>query len=319
VTTQRATLQGLQTLRSELRATALIAASGEVIFGDPNSQVYHAVDTFLQTTRPRLTVRTDADRKFFGYCLLAGFLLWYGLRSDPDLISAATDDDDRKKRRIHSFESPFLIWGLVLGLCGLAVFRLAVPDAQAEIVEDENLPVLSSPAMLADIPDGEVVLVEGHLSENNETIFRDFVAYLSERYHDDSWHFYGQETPSFWLDVTGTDPVSERRLWLNSDKYGLESTILPREWTPDEPVDGKRVRYRGLGRGDLATIYGQVEQVNGQLQFTAWVVYGGRTIEDYHQGSQVGLTRLKLMGSGLVVVALLLIVIFIRKDLIKAL
>ncbi len=314
---QETHLQDLQGSRNEFGDTVLITRSDEItiVGGIVNDAfvIEHAFQTFLASTKPMLRVSVEPRWIFFGISLVAGVLVWQGFSSGPITARPETDRWRRTRRIIQSFESPALIFGLVSCLWGSSFFLLIVPATQAHITEEENTPLLSSTSMLANLPDGSRVFVEGHISENNEVILHDFVMYNVAHYVSAEWQPYPVKnmTPPFWLDLPGEGGAIDRRLRVSNDTYGIDMTYdPPLEWYPDEEIDGETLRYRGYGRGDFVTIEGQIEQVAGEPHLLAWVVYS-ETVEKIVQGSRAGLKRAMIGGGIFSATGLILIAVFI--------
>ena len=168
--------------------------------------------------------------------------------------------------------------------------------------------------MLANIPDGTIVFVEGHISESNEVLLQNFVMYSVSRYVSGEWQPYSVKdmTPPFWMDLPGEGRAVDRRLRVSNDTYGIDETYdPPLEWYPDEDIEGETLRYRGYGRGDFVTIEGQVERVEGEPHIYAWLVYS-QTVEKIVQGSRSGLTRAMIGGGIFSAIGLILLAIFIH-------
>lgn len=314
---QKTQLQDVQASRYEFGDALLVTRNDEVtiVGGIVNDAfvIEHAFQTFLDSTKPMLRVSVPPRWILFGISLVAGVLVWQGLSSGSITTRPPTERWRRTRQVIQSFASFPLIFGLVSCLWGISFFLVIVPATQARIAQEENIPLLSSPAMLENLPAGTRVFVEGHISESNDVLLQDFVMYSVSRYVSDEWRPYPIKsmTPPFWIDLPGQGRAVDRRLRVNNNTYGIDTTYdLPLEWYPDEEIDGETLRYRGYGRGHFVTIEGQIERAEGDPHLVAWVVYR-KPVEKIVQGSHSGLNRAKIGGGIFSAIGLILIAVFV--------
>jgi hypothetical protein len=309
VRVQETALTDVQGWTSELGEVILTTGSGQMTLPDnldDSFSMMNSLDVFLASTRPTLRLRSEPQFVFFGFCLVAGLLVWLGFLSDP--ITAPPERYRSRRKKVQSFESPVLVFGLTLCLVGPAIFLLFAPAVQANISED-GAPVLNA-TTLPDSPTDTEAFIEGYISESNETIFRNFVIYKLDRYSDGNWQFYEQRTPPFWLDLAGEGRAIDRRLRVINDTYAPDAfNNAPVEWQSDQEVDDEQLRYRGFTRGNRVTIFGQVKQTEGEPQFWAWWLYGD-SIEAYFEDGYAKLRLIKIVGTLISIAGVSLLAIF---------
>ncbi|MFV9505278.1 MAG: hypothetical protein AB4911_12010 [Oscillochloridaceae bacterium umkhey_bin13] len=165
---------------------------------------------------------------------------------------------------------------------------------QAELAE--SLPAVGAASLAASTPNTPI-LVEGVISPNNPTPFRDFVAYVRQEFRgadqngDEKWEEDERVTPRLWLEAAG--PV---RL-ANSD-YAIEG---PHQRWQEEGLNWNRrsqegsKRYFGLVAGEPAIALGAVSAGAAGNELRAALVYGG-TREQYIAAQRASLGWMQPVG-----------------------
>jgi hypothetical protein len=168
----------------------------------------------------------------------------------------------------------FLLAGLIIGIFGSR-------GAAAEADRAAAMRPLT-PSQVERLVIGDTVMVEGVLSERNTLRFRNFVAYISERYYgtDDegksSWRVDERVTPPLLIEV---DEVGSATVQIGNNNYRIEQ---PHERWQDQPQlvatasgDGNTMRYEGLVVGPLITTIGTVQRGSEGPELQAEFIYGG--------------------------------------------
>jgi hypothetical protein len=311
VNVRTAMIQGLRETRYD-DGVVLVADSGDVhVQGDMNDlhASVGALDEFLKSARPALTVRSDPRFVFFGCWLLAMALVLMGYVSHP--VTARVEDYATCKHWVQVFESKLLVIGVVLCLLSAAAFLVVVPAVEANVTEDDA-PLLDG-ATLASAPDGLDAFIEGRISASNPLVFENFVMYHLERLEaDHDWSPQEKKTPPFVIDVPGAGAEAVALQVIN-DNYALNAFgNAPVESPATDERGGRSLRYRGYAHGSPVTAFGQITRDGGEPQLRAWWLFGGT----YNQYRQDGSTELRLMRVGGIILAAagaLLMGLFIRK------
>jgi hypothetical protein len=316
-------LRDVQQVRSEAEKIVLVTPYYEVpVVGGIVNDVFiisYSLEDFLDSSRPTLTVTLPPRWIFFGFSLIAGMLIWLGFSTD--LLS--TIPETRWGRGSESiwdwFGSPLLIFGVVACLWGVSFFLIIIPGVEEYIAEETSRPVLTNMAMISSAQPGTEAFIQGRISEINKAGVHNLVMAQASHETTDGWQPYPamDVTPPFWIDIPGSGPASQRRLWVFNDTYGLDVTIdPPQEWLPDKPIEGKMLRYRGYAPGDFVTLEGRIERVDNEPQFQTWLVYG-RPVVEIVKGSKKGIFRARVAGGGLLTLGGLLLTVFVISRVVK--
>ena len=273
---ETASLSGLQSWDDDFDRLVLNADSGSVVIESgllhETFIIAHDLDVFVNSAQPSFKIDLPPRWIFFGSVLIAGVLTSTGFSSIPLAPVPPNTPWPRLRYCLKIFRSTYLILGLMFSLWGLGFFLLVLPQSRALVVEDENTVVLTRADMLANLPDGTELFIEGYLSESNETVIEQYVLAYREWLGSEDWIYDESFTPFFLLDVAVNGSVVSRKLPIKGEKYGIVADDDLLEWYPDTLVDGAEVRYRGYVRGDFVTVYGQVIRVEGRPQVEAWTV-----------------------------------------------
>jgi len=210
--------------------------------------------------------------------------------------------------------SAFFIGGIIVAFLAMVTCFAAIGAHQA-LQRVETTPLLDS-IIFFDTPDQTQAFLESRISERNEIMFRDFVAY--EIYHyeegtdedDDEWVFDERIAPPIWIEIDDGQNERVERIRLINRNYDL--TAPPVDWSPDETIRDGSLSYQGFRKGDQALIFGRIQRQAEDPQFEADWIYGG-TMNDYISDQRV--TRLITGGLSLLFsgIFIILIIIFIRK------
>jgi hypothetical protein len=136
----------------------------------------------------------------------------------------------------------------------------------------------SSAAELKQLPNGQVVLIEGRISADIPAQFDSFVAYVSEVHFtdndlmSDTWLGTEKKTPPLTIDLAGGLQVR-----VTNQNYALVN--LPSVWLQPGNSGRSPTRYRGLEVGDQVTVIGVLINHGDRPQIVAGTVAGGTRAE----------------------------------------
>ena len=136
-----------------------------------------------------------------------------------------------------------------------------------------------SAAELKQLPNGQVILIEGRISASTPALFRSFVAYVRENHQTDNdlmsdiWLGAEKKTPPLVIDLADGQQVH-----IINQNYALYN--LPGVWRQPGNSGQNPARYRGLEVGDQATVIGVLINHGVHPEIVAGIVAGG-TRADY--------------------------------------
>ena len=201
--------------------------------------------------------------------------------------------------------------GLALAIAGTLVMRYAPGSISARHARMTALP---SPSVsgLTDTPPGREVLVDGRIGASQPPLFRDFVAFVKEEEERDSrdrdrteWKVRERRAPPLTVVLTDDDAIR-----VLNQGYGMSPTT---SWSDD--TFGRRTRYSGFVAGEPVVIHARV--ATGGLEAIE-VAAGTRAsyLQAIHDSIGtawwIGVLFAGI-GGGLLVVALVLLVMALRK------
>lgn len=146
-------------------------------------------------------------------------------------------------------------------LLGIIIGVTLLLDAPAFIkrqVRAEQLAPVSAEALLDSSP-GREVLLEGRISANNPTLYRNFVAYVREEYRDE---FFDGDTTQRWVEVERATPpllitVAGGDVRLANDDYTFDTTAVTIEEVAPTVTRGA-VQARGYMANNPVVAIGHV-------------------------------------------------------------
>jgi hypothetical protein len=192
--------------------------------------------------------------------------------------------------------NPFVLLpvGLVFAVVGLLF--VDIPTTLRDLNSLRQLPSFASAKL------GERTFVEGRISEQNQTVYHHFVAYLREDYRSSTartlgWVETARQTPPFVIDTQG------EAVQIVNDTYALESTDVTLEEAAPALTKGA-IQARGFVVGSPVLAVGFVDQETKGL--VAEFLYAG-THSNYVAYLTRSLRDAIWLGSGILVIAVLLI------------
>jgi hypothetical protein len=194
--------------------------------------------------------------------------------------------------------NPFVLLpvGLVIAVLGAMVVA-DIPPTLRDLNSLRQLPAFAS------AKPGERTFVEGHISEHNQPVYHQFVAYLREDYRSSTartsgWIEVARQTPPFVIEMQGES------VQIVNDYYVLESTDVTLEEASPTLTKGA-VQSRGFVVGSPVLAVGFVDQETKEL--VAEFLYAG-TRDDYLAFLTRFLRNVVWRGSGSLATAFILIV-----------
>jgi hypothetical protein len=192
--------------------------------------------------------------------------------------------------------NPFVLLpvGLVFAALGL-MFSVNIPPKLRELNDVRQLP----PFVTANF--GERAFLEGRISEQNQIVHGQFVAYVREDYRSStartsSWHEVARQTPPLIIETRG------ETVRIVNDHYALASTHVTLEEAAATLTKGA-VQARGFVAGSPVLAVGLVDQETKGL--VAKFLYAG-TRSDYLAYLTKYLRNAVWLGSGSLVFAFVL-------------
>jgi hypothetical protein len=165
--------------------------------------------------------------------------------------------------------------GLLFTLIGLGLGVLAPTMIYRNMQRVATLEPLSMAALSARAP-GDAVLLEGRISERNETQWRGYVAYIREEYVRETGSGDNSRSDYTWeTDLTVTPPLlidlPDGSVQVANDGYGLGTR---KEFKVANTREGQR-RFSGLQLGDPVVAFGTLRSVDDGVAIAAEVVSRG--------------------------------------------
>lgn len=153
--------------------------------------------------------------------------------------------------------------GLIFAFVGAAqVYDF--PATRSHISHVEQLP------LLAGATPGQAAFVEGRISSQNPTVYRQFVTCLREEYHRRHWVEVARATPPLVIETGGG------RARVTNNDYSLETTAVTVEEAAPTFTKGA-VQARGFVAGSPALAVGSVAA--GTEELVAEFLYAGTRAE----------------------------------------
>jgi hypothetical protein len=193
--------------------------------------------------------------------------------------------------------NPFVVLpvGLVFAAMGL-MFSVDILPTLRELNEFRQLPLFATANL------GERAFLEGRISEQNQIVYGQFVAYVREDYRSStartsSWHEVARQTPPLIIETR------DKAVRIVNDHYALESTDAILEEAAPSLTKGA-VQARGFVVGSQVLAVGFVAQETKGL--IAEFIYAG-THSDYVAYLTRSLRNACWLGGGSLAIALILI------------
>ncbi|PDW03357.1 hypothetical protein [Candidatus Viridilinea mediisalina] len=175
-----------------------------------------------------------------------------------------------------------ILFGLVFVVMGVGGGFFVARETQQQADRIAQLDPLSASAV-AQADHGQEVLVEGVISADNPTLYRNFVAYREERLEHDgdddlTWRRLGTTTQPLRLEAGGVIQISNQDYRLNGSHVTSPSTSRNR---PGE------LRYSGIVHGRTVTAIGNIVQSGNERTVNAHVIFAG-TQEQFIRSQRTG-------------------------------
>lgn len=201
--------------------------------------------------------------------------------------------------------------GLLFTLIGLGLGLLAPWMIYRNMQRVATLEPLDVAALAQRAP-GDAVLLEGTISERNETQWRSYVAYIREAYVRETRSGDNSRSDYTWeTDLTVTPPLlldlPDGSVQVVNDGYGLGTR---KAFEVANTREGQR-RFSGLQLGDPVVAIGTLRAADGGVSITAEVVSHGSKAQ-YLADERMWIYVTALLGGAFLLVGLFLLAVLLR-------